>query len=686
MEKPKSLTNITTILLLAFGLLALSTSFAVSLFSSVAEAKPATVRLQEGLYAEEIDGDLDSAMKIYEQIIGDKSAQNSCVAKAMYRLGMCHLKKQNEQQAKAVFEKLIAQFPEQTSIVEKVRPLLDDMSNPDPAALMPPDTKIYVELGSPGRQIEKILNMLKGTPFENPLTALGGGRSGEKSPGDVMAALLNPSMIQEFKKIRGMAVGFTGISGNNPPVVVVLYPGKSDALRGILLAGLGMVGTPGEPIEGMQTLIIQNTAGAAYDDEVIIMGQPLDQLRWCAKQHKGATAEPTLASENRLFAKLSRKSREENAVTIWLDGAATFAAISEQMARSGQSAQLRLVDGVADFGSLEEVIAHLRVEEKGFSAELSTGFKDGHGCLAYDLIRTPNLSTAGFEAVPAEAVGLVSFALGEAESGRMERMERTVKELTGLDIGRELFTNIEQVTLFALPPGSGIEKNVLAQRFSPVLPRLGLVVTSKNPEQTRQLLSRFLTVAGLVGEASANAEVGREEGTEAGKYKIGVLDNQPAYCYMEQTGKTTVLTLSPEVSQACISAVRKRKSALTHGPLQETLSQLPADTSKLAVVNAGGAILLADSFIKWKFDNPKNPGHQLLGQLAQACDKTSVRLRTRERRNHFNLYYSVEELPPLGPVFPALMALSQTNLQAKSRATEPRPSEGAVVGVGTKVE
>jgi hypothetical protein len=32
------------------------------------------------------------------------------------------------------------------------------------------------------------------------------------------------------------------------------------------------------------------------------------------------------------------------------------------------------------------------------------------------------------------------------------------------------------------------------------------------------------------------------------------------------------------------------------------------------------------------------------------------------------------------------MALSQTNLQAKSRATEPRPSEGAVVGVGTKVE
>ena len=161
-------------------------------------------------------------------------------------------------------------MPTRPRLSKRPEPVLDDLMNFDPAALMPPGTLIYVELGSPGKQVETILNMLKGTPYENPLAAIGGapGRSnspqddaGQKSPADIMAALLNPSMMAEFKKIRGSAIGITGIAQNNPPMIVVLYPGKSDALRGLILAGLSMAGTPGEPIEGMQTLNIQNVAG-----------------------------------------------------------------------------------------------------------------------------------------------------------------------------------------------------------------------------------------------------------------------------------------------------------------------------------------------------------------------------------------------------------------------------------------
>ncbi|MFH1884478.1 MAG: tetratricopeptide repeat protein, partial [Planctomycetota bacterium] len=143
------LKNITIIFLLAVGLL-----------SSVALAKPASVLLQEGLYAEQIDGDLDAAIRIYEQVIADTSAQRSHIAQAMYRQGMCYLKKQNEQQAKEVFGKLVANFSDQTKIVDKVKPMLDELGNADPAALMPPETLIYIETGSPGRQIETILNML----------------------------------------------------------------------------------------------------------------------------------------------------------------------------------------------------------------------------------------------------------------------------------------------------------------------------------------------------------------------------------------------------------------------------------------------------------------------------------------------------------------------------------------------
>ncbi|MHC4726233.1 MAG: hypothetical protein ACYS17_03320, partial [Planctomycetota bacterium] len=149
--------------------------------------------------------------------------------------------------------------------------------------------------------------MLKGTPLENPLAVLGGGKGpgqGGKSPGDMMAALMNPAMMAEFKKIRGMGIGITGIAQRgpqaiDPPVIAVLFPGKSDALRGLILAGLGMIGRPSDPIEGMQTVAFPDGGGAAYDETTVIIASPAahstGQLEWSVKQYKGVTSKPTLA-------------------------------------------------------------------------------------------------------------------------------------------------------------------------------------------------------------------------------------------------------------------------------------------------------------------------------------------------------------------------------------------------------
>ncbi|MHC4370739.1 MAG: tetratricopeptide repeat protein, partial [Planctomycetota bacterium] len=161
----------------------------VAALAPAAPGKAASVLLQEGLYAEEVDGDLDAAIKIYQQIIDEAAAQRPHVAQAMYRLGMCHLKKQDEAQARAVFKKLVADYGDQTKVVDKVKPLLEELSDGDPAALMPPETLLYIEIGSPGKQVETILKMLKGTPFENPLAAINAGNSGNSQPGpeDILA-------------------------------------------------------------------------------------------------------------------------------------------------------------------------------------------------------------------------------------------------------------------------------------------------------------------------------------------------------------------------------------------------------------------------------------------------------------------------------------------------------------------
>ena len=171
----------------------------ILVMGSLASGKSASVMLQEGLYAEEMKGDLDAAMEIYQKIIADSNAERSSIAEAMFRLGMCHMKMRDEQQARVVFEKLVTQYPDQTGVVEKAQPILDEISNPDPASIMPANTIIYIEAGSPGKQIETLLKMFEGTPFDTPLAAIPaiGGPSGP--PPGAIAALLNPTFAASSK-------------------------------------------------------------------------------------------------------------------------------------------------------------------------------------------------------------------------------------------------------------------------------------------------------------------------------------------------------------------------------------------------------------------------------------------------------------------------------------------------------
>ena len=138
----------------------------ISAFCSQATAAPASELLQKGLYAEEVEGNIDSAIKTYGEVIKKTDAPRNHIAQALYRQGMCYLRIKDEQAAKTALEKLVNEYADQTEIVQKAQAALDDLMNFDPAALMPPGTLIYVELGSPGKQVETILNMLKGTPYE----------------------------------------------------------------------------------------------------------------------------------------------------------------------------------------------------------------------------------------------------------------------------------------------------------------------------------------------------------------------------------------------------------------------------------------------------------------------------------------------------------------------------------------
>ncbi|MBN2314030.1 MAG: tetratricopeptide repeat protein [Sedimentisphaerales bacterium] len=641
---------------------------AVILPVSAAPAKEASVLLQEGLYAEEIEGDLDAAIAIYEKVIQDRSAQRSNVAQALYRQGMCYLKRQREQQAKLAFEKLITEYSDQTQVVNKAKPLLQELGSADPAALMPSNTLFYVELGSPGKQVETILNMLKGTPLENPLAAIGNAHQDSgAAPGDIVSRFLNPSMMAELKKVRGAGMGITRVVTNDQPeAVVVLFPGKSDALRGLLFGALAIAGKPVEAIEGMQTVELPEGGAAAYDDTIVIMVTPpaykAGQLAWCVKRYKGIGPEPTLASSNTSFTKISKKDRQENAFTVWANVDQLYTDLMDVLPAGQVPEEILKANALTDFAHIDDLIAYVSLKEDGIALEANVDFKDGYSSFAYNMFRTPKLSKAALEVVPPNAIGLLSVAWGGADSPQSYAIREQIRKGAGLDIGGDIFVNIEQITLFAIPSAGAVPESLAGA--PPIVGSLGLALKSPRPQDTRRILTGVLMAANLIASQSADEDPEQK----FGRYQLQLVNNHTIHCYTDQKSETTVLSLNPNVIDASVSALGRRPSAAAEGSIRNALNQLSADMSKLVLINVGGAIRTGGDMFLSEMDEPDEKVQQLIDQLARSCGKTTVQFRTQEESDGLNVRVELRDLPPADEFFTPMMQLSQMVEEAKAKA------------------
>jgi len=76
--------------------------------------------LERGIYAEETQGDLGAAMRIYEQILTASDGERPTIAAALFRLGMCQLKSGRRDDATATFQKLARRYGDQSPVVAKI--------------------------------------------------------------------------------------------------------------------------------------------------------------------------------------------------------------------------------------------------------------------------------------------------------------------------------------------------------------------------------------------------------------------------------------------------------------------------------------------------------------------------------------------------------------------------------------
>jgi tetratricopeptide (TPR) repeat protein len=89
--------------------------------SAAAQGATAGELLEKAIYAEETVGNLDEAIKLYEQVIAESKDAKSAAAKAQYRLGLIYEKQGNADEATAAFRTVIENYPDEKEIVAQAR-------------------------------------------------------------------------------------------------------------------------------------------------------------------------------------------------------------------------------------------------------------------------------------------------------------------------------------------------------------------------------------------------------------------------------------------------------------------------------------------------------------------------------------------------------------------------------------
>jgi len=600
--------------------------------------------LQQALYAEEIEGDLPAAIENYEKIISDPQSSQDHVAQALYRQGLCYLTLKNEAKASVALTRLVKDFSSQANLVNKAKPVLEKLHLFDPAALMPPDTLAYFELGNPGKQIEILLGMLKDTPFENPLAMLSqqNAYGAQSRQAQVLFNFFNPSMLAEFKKIRSYAIGFCGVTtGDLPPLVVVLHPGESDALRGLILMALSTAGVPGEPVEGMSTQLIENELGVAYDDKVIIFASPKERLPWCIKQYKGVSTEPSLASSNPSFAKLDKVERSQDAATVWVNVDDLYAQTS-QLPHSSE--RLRKVNSVLNLPSIEDLAIKFAIKPDGLNLNGAVCFKKGIPNMNYELVRTPKTGSAALKAVPPEAFFFMNFALsGEPDSLQAAQLRTLIQAKMGVDIEPHTLEGIEQVVGFFMPLEPGVTVS------SGIPSRAGIVIACKNPGQVGQALESMIAA-------------GPGQGIIIKQMPDGII----------------LLSDEQSVVDASESAfLRRDASALDAGPLCGHIESILPEANKMVLMNGAGLVRLIGQRIQAE-EFGEDSNRELAAdfeRLAEQLAGTMLAAWTDEQSQTLTLEASLTGIPPLSRVLAPLTEVQKSMVEIKQQRAEEQARE-----------
>lgn len=96
-------------------------SVALVTIAAPVDAATASELLEKAIYTEETVGDLDKAIKVYEQVVTEGKEAEKIAAQAQLRIGLCYTKLGRTDKATAAFQAVIDNYPQVEDLVAQAR-------------------------------------------------------------------------------------------------------------------------------------------------------------------------------------------------------------------------------------------------------------------------------------------------------------------------------------------------------------------------------------------------------------------------------------------------------------------------------------------------------------------------------------------------------------------------------------
>ncbi len=498
----------------------------------VAGAKTPADKFYEGYYLETVAQDYAAAADLYREVTSADQAAPGIQAKARARLAICR----------------------------------EDLACQDFTRLMPPAPLAYVEMNRPGERVRKLLGQLGLLADEN-----GGAPAADQ-------IAIRPAVIDTLLGVRGAAVAITGFDPMTqmPSGVLVFHPGNIDLVRSAIESALPVAAEPVSPIGGFATYRVDEKVFVTLTARLVIVSTTEMQIEEVLARLAGDDTE-SLATNRDLDD--IRPGHDDALLLFFVNPKPLMPMINAMLtAAAAQEPELATVQALLDIGSLRSFSGRFDLSDRGLLFELSLRLDKDHHNLVYNFLRGPAIDPETLRCIPPDAAFVVAGALNHApeDYDALPPIKREGRPIvTYLDLGREIFANINGVALAALPPTEA------KPRGDEPIPDIALVITVNDPKMSRVLWNQILGLGSLAsGAASMRGQTHKIDGVSVQSYSF-----EDKVTVFFATAGHHLLVGTSESAMARSIAAMKGESVLDEPAFEEPVARLNGHTSFAAFMH-----------------------------------------------------------------------------------------------------